>query len=299
MKNIDFSCKHDVWLKSEDGSMQRMDEPYFRSIQVRPDTWQILSDGDYSYLVIGDEEAVMIDSGYGAGNIREYAQGLTDKPLHNILNTHDHFDHTANNCYFECAYMSEETAPKATIPFPSFEGICFPRNYPKKILKDGDIYNLKGRELEVISIPDHAAGSLVFLDKKQRILFSGDELGMPYAKRLNRSVEEFAGYLEKLEKRRQEFDLLCAGFGVLSADIIEKYLANMKYILNGHEGERLEEKKKEMHNNENDGKAIYLRREPHFPDIPKHDPKEQVYQRLMEYADCRVIYDVRKVFRDK
>ncbi len=296
MKNIDFSCKHNVWLRNEDGSLSRMDEPYFRSMQVRPDTWQILSDGDYSYLVIGDEEAVMIDSGYGAGNIREYAQGLTHKPLRNILNTHDHFDHTANNSYFECAYMSEETAKRATLPFSSFEGIDFPRDYPKKILKDGDIYPLNGRELEVFSIPDHAPGSLAFLDRKERILFSGDELGMPFAKRLNESVEAFAEYLEKLEKRRQDFDLLCAGFGVLPADIIEKYLANMNYILAGHEGKRLEEKEKEK-TEVYDERIIYTRRAPHFPDIPKHDPKEQTYKRIMEYAGCRVLYDVRKVLK--
>lgn len=28
---IDFSCKHDIWLEDEDGSLQRMDQPYFRA----------------------------------------------------------------------------------------------------------------------------------------------------------------------------------------------------------------------------------------------------------------------------
>ena len=97
---IDFSCKHDIWLEDEDGSLQPMDEPYFRSWRIAPGTWQILSDGDFSYLVEGDEEAILIDSGYGAGNIRTYAQSLTEKPLSKICNTHDHFDHTALNSYF-------------------------------------------------------------------------------------------------------------------------------------------------------------------------------------------------------
>lgn len=44
--------------------------------------------------------------GYGAGDIRAYCQTLTKKPLSKIANTHHHFDHTANNSYFDLAYMS-------------------------------------------------------------------------------------------------------------------------------------------------------------------------------------------------
>jgi hypothetical protein len=134
---IDFSSKHDILIRSEDGSLTPMDVPYFKPTLVAPGTWQILSDGDYTYLVEGDAEALVIDSGYGAGNIREYCQSLTKKPVKNIVNTHDHFDHTANNSYFERAYMSAETKRKATIPFPSFEGINFPRDYPVEVIGDG------------------------------------------------------------------------------------------------------------------------------------------------------------------
>ncbi|MCD8124032.1 MAG: MBL fold metallo-hydrolase, partial [Lachnospiraceae bacterium] len=102
---IDFSCKHDILIRDEDGTLRPMDEPYFESEKVADGTWRILSDGDYSYLVEGENEAAVIDSGYGCGNLREYCQTLTDKPVKIIFNTHDHFDHTANNSYFECAYI--------------------------------------------------------------------------------------------------------------------------------------------------------------------------------------------------
>lgn len=78
---IDFSPKHNVWLRNDDGSLNRMDEPYFKSWKLAGGVWRILSSGDYSYLVEGDDEALAIDSGYGAGNIREYMQTLTDKPV--------------------------------------------------------------------------------------------------------------------------------------------------------------------------------------------------------------------------
>lgn len=194
---IDFSSKKDIFLEDEDGLIVPMSEPYFRAKPIAPGTWQVLSDGDYSYLLEGDDEALLIDSGYGAGDIRAYCQTLTEKPLSKIANTHHHFDHTANNSYFDLAYMSAATKPLATIPFPSFAGIDFPRDYPVQIVGDGDVIPLKGRELLVFEIPDHAVGSLAFLDRKERILFSGDEF-MLMGKSLNGGVAHWLAMLQKL-----------------------------------------------------------------------------------------------------
>lgn len=298
LKNIDFSCKHNILIQSDDGSLRPMDEPYFESEMIAPGTWKIVSDGDYFYLVEGDDEALVIDSGYGCGNVREYCQSLTDKPVRNIANTHDHFDHTANNAYFDCAFMSEETVPLATIPFPSFEGIDFPRDYPIQVIDEGYVFHLGGRDLEVFKIPDHAVGSLAFLDRKERLLFAGDELGMPMGKPLNGSVERFAGYMEKLKKYRSEFDKVCAGGGLVDGAIVDQYLENMNYILAGHQGEPYAESPRPQ-TPVADGPTIYKRRFPRPSDIPKHDEEENQYKRIMDYAGCKVIYDIRKIHEMK
>lgn len=293
MKTIDFSCKHHVLIQNDDGTMIPMDESFFESEQIAPGTFKIQSDGDYCYLVEGDDEALMIDTGYGAGNIREYAQSLTTKPLKNVVNTHDHFDHTANNCYFDCAFMSAETKPLATVPFPSFEGISFPRDYKVQVIDEGYIFHLGGRDLEVFKIPDHAVGSIALLDRRERLLFSGDEI-TSMGKRLNGSVEGFLGHLKKLAKRRDEYDRLCTGTGVIEADWIDKYIENMEYILAGGEGAGLEKAPVFEQRFTEDGAPIYRRRMPHYPDVVgKHDVNE--YQRAVEYAGCSVIYDCRKV----
>ena len=282
-------------IENENGSLTPMDEPYFVSEKVAPGTWKNLSDGDYFYLVEGDNEALVIDSGYGCGNVREYLQTLTDKPVKNIANTHDHFDHTANNAYFDCAFMSAETKPLSTIPFKSFEGIDFPKDYKIQVINEGYIFDLGNRDLEAFKIPDHAVGSLVFLDKKERILFSGDELGMPMGKSLNGSVERFAGYMEKLIVHRHEFDTICSGFGILNADLINKYLENVRYILAGNEGEAYD-KPLFLKYPELTDQIIYRRRMPRQCDMPKNQDKEtQKHMRVMEYAGCRIIYDVRKI----
>ena len=84
IKNIEFSVKHDVLIMKEDGQLLPMDEPYFEKNLIIENTYQIRSDGDYCYLLIGEEIGIMIDCGYGCGNIREYSEKLlrTSKICH-------------------------------------------------------------------------------------------------------------------------------------------------------------------------------------------------------------------------
>ena len=294
-EDIDFSCKHHILIRSADGSLQPMDEPYFEVEVIAPGTWKILSSGDYCYLVEGENEAIAIDGGYGAGNIRAFMQGLTSKPVRGIINTHDHFDHTASNGYFDMAYMSAETAPLATIPFPSFAGIEFPTDYEKIIVDEGDIIDPGARPLEIFKIPDHAPGSIAMLDRKERLLFTGDEFfDMPMGKNLRVSVRTFFTNLEKLMAHRQEFDRLAAGGGVLSAALIDGYYRCAQYILEGHEGSAAPGKGGPPPQPAGpEGRIIYDRRLPHpedsHPDVPNPN------LRCMEYAGVRIVYDVTKV----
>lgn len=301
-RHIDFSCKHEVLLEAEDGSRLPMDVPYYESRLIAPGTWQISSDGDYFYLVEGENEALVIDGGYGCGNTRAYCQSLTDKPVRRIANTHDHFDHTANNCYFDCAYMAEETRPLATIPFPSFSGIVFPRDYPVEVIGEGYVFDLGGRKLEVFQIPDHAVGSLAFLDSREGILFCGDELCMPFGKALHGSVEHAYNMLGKLQKRICDIRVLYGGPGRGDAGLITRLMENMKYIMDGHEGKNIPAEETVPVGGAGKQKAgepvVYARRMPHFPDRHKEDPAEQIYMREMDYAGVKVIYDCRRIAED-
>lgn len=292
MKEIDFSSKQDILLEDEDGLCVPMSEPYYRVLQIAPGTWRILSDGDYSYLLEGDDEAIVIDSGYGAGNIRDFCQTLTEKPVRRIVNTHDHFDHTANNCYFDLAYMSAETKPLATIPFPSFEGIDFPRDYPIQVVEDGEVIPLAGRDLLVLKIPDHAVGSIVLLDKAKRLLFSGDELGMPHGKPLNGSVKHWAELMEKLVAYRGDYDTIYGGGGEVDESIAEKYLENAKHILAGNEGEEVDLPAfNRYERTDEQGRRIWKRRLPHPGDGPKTWNANAERKRVMDYAGCKITYD--------
>ncbi len=236
MKPLDLSKFQDILVEDEEGNIQPMSEPYFKAKKIAPGTWQVLSDGDYTYVLEGDDELIAIDSGMGAGNIREFCQTLSDKPLYRLLNTHNHFDHTMNNYLFDVVYMSQKSYEGRCMAFGNFAGMDFPDDYPVVFIEDGDVINLKGRELEVLNVEEHCIGSLQFLDRKQRILFCGDEVnGNFFDSRI--SVERSYRNVKKWMKYRDSYDLLCAGNGIHDADFIDRYYKTLKYILEGHENE--------------------------------------------------------------
>lgn len=225
VESIDFSAKHDVMIRNSDGTLLPMDEPYFESEQIAPNTWKIRSDGDYCYLLAGDKIAAMIDCGYGAGNIREYAESLCGKPVKYVINTHYHFDHTANDAYFDAAFMTPVSVDYATIPYKSFDGISFPRDYPVVTVQDGYKMNLGNRELTIVEFPhsNHTLGGIAILDPSRRILYTGDEFLLPSRADLIISREDFADNMKRVEKVRKDFDVMYSGTGLKNGSIFDTY----------------------------------------------------------------------------
>jgi glyoxylase-like metal-dependent hydrolase (beta-lactamase superfamily II) len=267
MDPLDMSHFHDILIEDEDGNLQTKDEPYFKAKLIAPGTWQVLSDGDYTYVVEGEDEIIAIDSGMGAGNIREFCQTLSEKPLYRLFNTHNHFDHTANNFLFDVVYMSHKSYEGRCQPFGGFEGMDIPDDYPVVFLKDGDVINLNGRELEVFNIEEHCSGSLQFLDRKARILFCGDELnGNFFDSRI--SVEHSYRNVKRWMSFRDSYDFLCAGNGIHDASYVDRYYETLKYILDGHENEGEEfyipyEDSKASYSSK-DGIPVFARRSPNM-----------------------------------
>ncbi|NOW48811.1 glyoxylase-like metal-dependent hydrolase (beta-lactamase superfamily II) [Novosphingobium sp. SG751A] len=297
---IDYSALHNVLIRSDDGTLTPADVPYYRSKLIAPGTWQIESDGDYSYLIEGDKEALAIDTGYGAGNIRQYLQTLTQKPVRMVASTHFHFDHTALNGYFDRALMSKETAEKATIPYPSFGAMKFPRDYPVQIVKDGDVIPLGGRDILVIMGGNHTPGSTMYLDTKQRILFGGDEF-MPRGVRVGITVEQFAGIMERVVAHRGQFDRIAGGPGIFDGHDADKLLAAAQAVLAGKEGEMPKGGPGGMPGAANgpatpEGVTVYQRRAVRAPDRPAGlGGAPSPTARVMAVDGLQISYDVNRI----
>ena len=137
-----------------------------------------------SYVVTGRDRALLIDTGFGNTDLKKYIEeNITRLPLM-VVNTHIHPDHSGGNGQFDVVYVEEHEAD-------SEEGVYFykiPRQrdacqavkdggeYHFAFLKDGEMIDLGGRELEVCWIPGHTPGAIALFDRQTRLLISGDAI---------------------------------------------------------------------------------------------------------------------------
>jgi len=141
--------------------------------QIDEHTWLgtgNLMSNESLYLVEGNDIAVLIDAGTRISELNKIVASITDKPIM-LVATHVHPDHTGSSIdYFSEIYIN----PADTVGIPQFMP-----NYKGEVkyLKDGEIIDLGGRQLEVIFTPGHTPGSTSFIDKDAAYGFSGDSFG--------------------------------------------------------------------------------------------------------------------------
>jgi glyoxylase-like metal-dependent hydrolase (beta-lactamase superfamily II) len=85
---------------------------WFQTRELHPGVWLVAEPSHVnSWLVAGDDRAVLLDTGLGIAPIRPVAEALTDRPV-SVLNTHAHFDHIGGNHEFEEIVIHELGAPR-------------------------------------------------------------------------------------------------------------------------------------------------------------------------------------------
>ncbi|MCD8127445.1 MAG: MBL fold metallo-hydrolase [Clostridiales bacterium] len=195
-----------------------MAENTFRAKKLLEDTWVIYIGNTTAYLIAGDDEGMMIDSGNTPGELRKFCESVCGKPVRKVANTHGHFDHTGGNGYFEVAYMGALAAKICRVPNGPSSAAVFdqlPMDYDIVIVGDGDKIDLGNREIEVFVLDGHSPDSTAYLDKKVRVLFVGDNLGMAPMKYKcadpQPSMLRFAMNLCKVMARRDEYDYILQG----------------------------------------------------------------------------------------
>ena len=86
-------------------------QPWFTTTHISEDTHIISEYGHpeetQSYLLIGSERALLIDTGLGISNISQEVAKLTDKPVTAVA-THIHWDHIGGHQYFPDFYVHED-----------------------------------------------------------------------------------------------------------------------------------------------------------------------------------------------
>lgn len=206
----------------------------YMSWKLDDQTWIInfMAGTENMYLLEGDEKALLIDTGYGAGNLRDYVEKLTDKPIV-VANTHYHPDHAAGNGEFEQIYMSKNAElDKATMTETPFDLTKLPHpDYKKVYVGDGDTIELGNRTIEILDVkPAHCNSSLFFLDRSHRMFFCGDDMEAAQVNLFNVDydlktvLDNFLENTERILSLSTEFDYLLPNHN--GAPIAKSYLNN-------------------------------------------------------------------------
>lgn len=158
---------------------------------------------DSIYVVEGKDKALVIDTGLGGGDFISMVKTLTKLPLE-LAVTHAHLDHMMNSDCFDKFYLSEREMPLFDHYMESM-----PRNTSViedvMPIKDGDIIDLGGGvEIEVLELPGHTPGSVVFIDRSHNACFTGDALGVWMQLPHSCTISEFHDALVRFDKKLQE-----------------------------------------------------------------------------------------------
>lgn len=223
--------------------------PYAEVYQFRDNMYGIFMEstgggGDaWGYLIIGPEKAMLIDTGFGLGDLKGLVNEITGNMPLIVANTHPHPDHAGSNSQFEKVYILEDDAEDLrkvmTMPInPSRlfnedgtgKFLDFDRNdllerseYEIVPIPDGYVFDLGGGyEIETIQLAGHAKGQAAYLDKTGRTLFCGDDIiGMRVSVYGTMDViKDFRHRMARLAARRNEFDGIFPGHFVVDLDNI-------------------------------------------------------------------------------
>jgi glyoxylase-like metal-dependent hydrolase (beta-lactamase superfamily II) len=186
--------------RPEFAQLKRMlpDEPWFEVYRVAPGTFAIYephqSEEVISYLIVGQKQALLFDTGMGIANIKKIVSRLTSRPVV-VLNSHTHDDHVGGNWQFNFIYgmdtaFTRENAKGSTADAQTEIApgeICgdLPKGFDPKayrtkpwhtsaFIHDGFKINLGGRTVEVIATPGHTPDAIALIDRGNKLLFTGD-----------------------------------------------------------------------------------------------------------------------------
>ncbi len=154
---------------------------------IKQFTFNPLQENTY---VVHDEtlEAIVIDAGCFTAQEKKQLQDYIEDnnlKLKRVINTHLHFDHQFGNKFlYETYGLAPEAHPADEFLLEQVKaggmvyGFVFPEDAQPigKHFQEGDSITFGNSTLEILHVPGHSPGHVVFHNAEQKILFAGDVL---------------------------------------------------------------------------------------------------------------------------
>ncbi|MFB6107582.1 MAG: MBL fold metallo-hydrolase [Haloplanus sp.] len=253
-------------------------DDWYEVEQLTDHSWRIAEGVLFgTYLIEGEDRALLIDAGGGAGDLRAMVESLVDVPV-TLLLSHSHWDHVGSAHQFDDVRVHpvERTpdggvngitkgfgyGPADWIADWREAGRAFPDDFDPdsfeippitgvEAIEPGTTVDLGGRTLELVHVPGHSPGQLAALDREDGVLYGGDVLHNGHGLYIHFEGCDAADYLDTLANLRElrdagAFDTLYVSHAAPVAgedlSLLDEYYEALRAILAGErEGERVDD----------------------------------------------------------
>lgn len=223
---------------------------YFKSEVLNKNLIRIIDCTDVCcYLVIGNEKACLLDTCCGYGNIKEYAETLTEKPIFVIL-SHGHYDHMGGASLFDEVYMNNIDMPvfqnhlnikcKVEVPRGVSQQNNIPiRNKPMIDIFDYQSFDLGNLHIKMIPVKGHTPGMMCPLIIEERIIIFGDACGVSVLlfDENSSNVSEYRESLINLKEYEEDYDIIYRNHGTFFSNkvLLDNVIECCDLILTGND----------------------------------------------------------------
>ena len=202
------------------------------------------------YLVEGKEKACLLDTCTGAGDLKAFAEGITNLPL-TVIASHGHMDHLGGAGRFGKVYMKKADMPIFEVhKSRTFRAEFFsdhlklslkPEDFypvPQDVFADlpeGTVLDLGGVTVELLSFPGHTPGMVCPLIPEDRTLVIGDACddNVLLFDRYSSTVGEYRDNLRKMKDRQGAYDHILGNHGkyVFTMELLDNVLESCDRVL--------------------------------------------------------------------